>query len=70
VLYILPTIKRKQSEKLISSLKGHYTYPSDFELAVAALVAVAAVVAVALAVLLTLGYFSTVYFVDGHVQLY
>jgi prepilin-type processing-associated H-X9-DG protein len=63
-LYILPTIK-KQSEKLISSLKGHYIDPLDFGLDVVAVVAVAA-----LAIPLTLDNFSTVYFVDGHVQLY
>jgi len=60
-LYILPTIKKKQSEKLISSLKGHYTDPSDFGLEV--------VVAVALAFLPTLGYFLTVYLADGPVKL-
>jgi len=47
-LYILPTIK-KQSEKLISSIKGYYIAPSGFELE--------GLVVVALAALPVLGYF-------------
>jgi len=55
-MYILPPIK-KQSEKLISSLRGHYIDPSDFGQVVVA--------AAASATLPTWGYFSTWYSTDG-----